>query len=315
MNAKAAQEVWADGPRKLKGHLPRSGGTQATGCFAVMAVPFLGISALVILFMLGVIGDGSIGDDMPLAVALLFGGGFGAAGLWLLVSGIQGERRERRLRQARRLHPDEPWRWEFPAGNRIEDDARQRTLSAFIFPILWFAFVIPFHLVFGLDVTVILMDLAGALVLAQAIYVLVRYLRFGRSELELGRVPFFQGEMFEAELLPTRALARLERVTVTLHCVEERTETSGSGKQRRHEVNGYELYAVTEQLDTHVLGDGGSLKLRFQLPSSPAQLGTALHERPSRYWELVVKSELKGVDYQATFLVPIYAPARRHRKR
>lgn len=175
-------------------------------------------------------------------------------------------------------------------------------------------FLAPFHEVFGFNGTLILMDLAGAVVLGQAIYLLVRYLRFGHSELELGRVPFRLGETFEASLLPAPSLAHLERVTVTLRCIQERSESRGHGKSRRLEVIGYELYFVTEELDAGALREGQPLKIGFPLPKQPG-LGTCLGESPPRYWELTVESEVSGVDYHATFLVPIYARVDRSSKR
>ena len=45
-----------------------------------------------------------------------------------------------------------------------------------------------------------------------------------------------------------------------------------------------------------------------------AEFTSDLASRPMRYWELVVKAETAGVDYEAMFLVPVYArPARRKR--
>jgi len=310
MNVKTAPEVGAGGARALQGYSPRSEATEPTGVRVLMAVPFLAVAMLVTLFMLGVIGDRSRIDDMPMSMPLTFGAFFGAAGVWLVVSGIRGVRRQRRVREGRSLHPAEPWRWEHPWQARVHDDARRRAVDGFVFPLLWFTFLVPFHLLFGLNGTMILLDLAGAVVLGQAIYLLVRYLRFGRTELELGRVPFHLGETFEAALLPTPSLAGLERVTVTLRCIEERTELRSHGKKRTLEVIGYELYADTERLDASALRDGQPLKFSFALPTAPARLGSCLSERPPRFWELTVESEVSGVDYHATFLVPIYASVR-----
>ncbi len=47
-----------------------------------------------------------------------------------------------------------------------------------------------------------------------------------------------------------------------------------------------------------------TLDLFFQLPAE--DLGTALSASPPRYWELEVKAETAGVDYAATFLLPVY---------
>jgi hypothetical protein len=309
MSAKTGPQVWAGGERELKGHAPRSQPSEPSGAWVVMAVPFLAVATFIALFMSGVIGDGSRPDDMPMSVPLMFGFVFSAAGIFLVVAGIRGERRQRRLREARSLHPDEPWLWEHPWQARVHDGARQRALREFVFPVIWLAFLAPFHEVFGWGGMLILMDVAGLAMLGHAVYLLVRYLRFGHTELELGRVPFRLGETFEASLLPAPSLVHLERVTVTLRCIQERTETRGHGKNRKLEVIGYERYCVTEQLDAGALRQGQPLRIVFPLPNDPTRLGTCLGERPPRYWELTLDSEVSGVDYHATFLVPIYSAA------
>ncbi len=308
MSTKTGPEVsWSGGERELKSHAPRSQPTELGLGGVVMALPFLAFATVIALFTFGVIG--SRPDDMPMSVPLVFGFLFFAAGMYFVVAGILGERRQRRLREARDLHPDEPWLREHPWQARSHDGTRQRALREFAFPILWLIFMVPFHDVFGWDVVLILMDLAGLAMLGHAIYLLVRYLRFGHTELELSRVPFRLGETFEASLLPAPSLAQLERVTVTLRCIQERTEVRGSGKNRKQQVIGYERYCVTEQLDADALRQGQPLRIAFPLPNDPARLGTCLAERPPRYWELTVDSEARGVDYHATFLVPIYSAA------
>ena len=86
------------------------------------------------------------------------------------------------------------------------------------------------------------------------------------------------------------------------------------GHPPRIEVIGYELYSVTEELDAGALREGQPLRIAFPLPKQPG-LGTCLGENPPRYWELTVESETSGVDYHATFLVPIYARVDRSSKR
>ena len=71
---------------------------------------------------------------------------------------------------------------------------------------------------------------------------------------------------------------------------------------------GYELWSDTFEVEgpgEHRRGDAG-VPVTFLLPPSK-DLSTSLSERPPRYWELKVEADTPGVDYEATFLVPVYA--------
>ena len=54
------------------------------------------------------------------------------------------------------------------------------------------------------------------------------------------------------------------------------------------------------------VGGSWNLPIGLRLPVGPYE--TRLAERPPRYWELDVRGEAPGVDFGATFLVPVYAP-------
>lgn len=58
-----------------------------------------------------------------------------------------------------------------------------------------------------------------------------------------------------------------------------------------------------------LLSGGALLRISFPLSNDLARLGTCLAEHPPRYWELTLESEVSGVGYHATFLVPIYSAA------
>jgi hypothetical protein len=95
----------------------------------------------------------------------------------------------------------------------------------------------------------------------------------------------------------------------TLRCVKERYEARETCEDRTSAVVGYEVYRDTKSVGVPVGGVGRALgtDLSFPLPGVSLAPPTSLGERPPVYWELEVKAEASGVDYAATFLVPVYA--------
>ena len=78
-----------------------------------------------------------------------------------------------------------------------------------------------------------------------------------------------------------------------------------SGKNRSYVVVAYEVWSATQMADFQ----RGEYVWRFEVPDGLP--GTALSERPPRYWELELTIATPGVDYAGTFLVPVYADGRR----
>lgn len=149
---------------------------------------------------------------------------------------------------------------------------------------------------------------AGALAAAAwGLHRLVRRARHGRLELRFGGFPFFLGRALEAELL-RQGEAALGPVEATLRCVQEVRTMEHTGDGSGWTIERQEAWSDTRRID---LPDPHArrARIRFPLPDAPA-LSTELSANPPRYWELEVTSTAAGVDLGATFLVPVYAPAR-----
>jgi len=93
--------------------------------------------------------------------------------------------------------------------------------------------------------------------------------------------------------------------TITLRCIEERYETRAGDESTW--TASYQLHADRLEIDPAWGRMAGqwNVPVTFMLPAAPFE--TSLSARPPRYWELAVHGESPGVDFDATFLVPIYA--------
>jgi len=299
--------------RELKNHQARSATTIHGWPSMLFGLPFfaVGVGALVVWRVAPEQVEG------PAPLLLWFGVVFGLVGLSLIVHGIKGLRLRARVAERKRAHPTEPWKWDHlwdPYGAR--DDGARRVRRGFFGAAFLVVFMLPFNYVgfvlqgvpgrwFWVGI-VGLFDLIAVMVVGYAVYLLMRYLKYGTSAVSFDAFPFRLGERASLRFLGPGRSELLEPVQVTLRAVEERYETRGSGKNRSQQVVCYETYADTQAIDdVRARWEGRrGLQVAFDVPRDAA--GTRLGERPPRYWELEITADVPGVDYRAVFLLPVY---------
>ncbi len=136
-----------------------------------------------------------------------------------------------------------------------------------------------------------------------AAYLGWRRARFGPVFLRFERFPLALGASARVWLRVPRPPAGC-RLAATLRCIEERYVSDGDSTSTRSE----QVWADTLPIEPAWGQVGGSwnLPIGLRLPVGPYE--TRLADRPPRYWELEVRGEAPGVDFGATFLMPVYAP-------
>ena len=134
---------------------------------------------------------------------------------------------------------------------------------------------------------------------------LVQQAKYGRARLAFRSFPFFLGDTLAARLGTSRAIGEYKKLTFTLRCIEERTETTRSGNKTTIRTVCDQLWADERSLEGGALREGNEVPVSFDLPVG--EYGTRLAEAPARYWELAVSADTPGLDFAATFLVPVYA--------
>jgi hypothetical protein len=246
--------------------------------------------------------------------------GFGAlmalAGLSFIFPGVRGIREERRRRRVRASNPDEPWLADHPwrREGALEESAAEAGkwfwtatfLAAFLAVLALFvlASIPPGVIRIDAAVTLGILGLSVPAAAGRGAYLLARRARHGRAELRFQAFPFFLGEPLEVELVRAPGGPALGRVVATLRCVQERYVRRPSVGRRQTMLDLETLHEQKVAVD----GPGPRLRLlfRFDLPDDP-RLSTELAGTAPRYWELVVTSAVPGIDFAATFLVPVYA--------
>lgn len=304
-----------EGGVRLPGH-PAVSETTIHGWAAFLfALPFAGAGVVVMLLAAGVIeaDEGSLRSPRPVVAAC--GALFATVGLWLALHGLRGVWRRSRVRAAQARRPHEPWTWDHtwdPAG--VADASGRRIgqtafgiglIALFCVPAHWIGFLteerpLPFQ------IAAFVLDLVLLGVVAYLGYLTLRRLKFGTPRLAFAHFPYRLGGSLEVYFQAARGLDAVERLDCTLRFVEERYETRGAGRNRSQEVHSYELWADERALERAALVAGGA-SLRFALPDG--DYATRLSDRPARYWELEVRGEAPGVDFEARFPLPVYEKA------
>ncbi|MDX1683056.1 MAG: hypothetical protein R3336_08050 [Phycisphaeraceae bacterium] len=304
---------------KLKRTKPRT--TPPSGWGAILlSLPFIAIGTFVALAGLGVVEvNNRTFDRHDGWFAVAFGLIFAGAGTWTLTKGIRCLLRRKRRQAELAARPDEPWRADYqwdpngaedtPLPKAIRYLAIGIVLAALLAPFNWSVFgrdeieTVPLLIVLGFDLFVLYnLGLGG--------YYALRYFRYGRTRLRYDQFPNFLGDTLEATWIPSSSIHEADRVTFTLRCVEVVTEytSSTSSSSRKEKYVPYRIWqSQFEFSDVNSIIAGSELPVSFLLPEDP-RLSTDMFASRPRYWEVVVNAETPGIDYGATFHVPVYKP-------
>jgi len=276
-------------------------------------IPFAGIGGFVMGIGLGIVPVKASSVHAPMWVIGVAGLAFFGAGMSLIVHGLKGVKRKAKMDEGKRNAPNSPWLWDYTweksgaAGNKLAE-VRRYFIGALAFAVFisifnWVAFYLEDDVPVWVKGVVVFFDLIILLVLYEAFRKLAQYLKYGDSQLRFKTFPFTLGEKMIVSL--QGAPTQFDIMKINLRFVEENYETHGTGKNRSQRVVCYQVYGEEKILRSHDAGKP-QIYMEWVLPDDP-NLTSALSERPARFWELEVKAETPGVDYETRFLVPVYA--------
>jgi hypothetical protein len=229
-----------------------------------------------------------------------------AAGAWLTVL---GRRKESAYADRRARHPGEPWLWasEWEHGRIAADRQRPLAGALLAFAAIWnaatFAAGFLTHQKYGLlrdpaaGLTVLVFATAGVFLLGLAVYQLALALKYVPVVFEMSTFPgVLGGTVSGAFQVPPNVPSGAE-TTITLSCVR----VSSGGKNTTRSC------IWQDETRTHAPATG-LLSILFTVPfdlpasTSPGESGTTRIT-----WELRVAASVPGVDYGASFDIPVFA--------
>jgi hypothetical protein len=275
------------------------------GCLIVFAIPFaaIGTGALV-SFARGLVRGG----EMPVVLGIV-GMVFSLVGYGMIVGALMGRKRGQREDELRARHPGQPWLWkEEWASRRIHDSNRTNTVFLWVLAVFWNAVSWPVLLVLPRELeqqnwvvlVAAIFPVAGVILIGGAIRATMRAMRFNRSTLVLDQVPVSIGGMLRGHVeVPYEPLAEASSIIVRLTAINR----VRSGKSTTESIAVQEEREVLRGSVSR-MPDGVSIPIAIDVPYDGPE--TQTEGNAQSRWRLTVDAEVPGIDYSASFDVPVF---------
>jgi len=271
-------------------------GAIASGCAAVFALPFL-IAGAIIVWQ-GIIALRHHQDEG--VVILIVGVLFTAMSLAIVAISFHGVRQWSERNHRRAQSPSQPWMW------------------LWVFAIAWNAITIPLTIaVFRLMMSrpplaflVVLFPLIGVALLCGALYLSLRAWKFGKSTCTIDALPIAVGDSFHADVEHRGDVSPEGGYRVVLSAINRIIQ--GAGKSRRITEN--VLWQSEQRVSSALAAPtpiGRRIPIDFSIPIE--QPSTDQRDQTNAtLWRMEVSAELPGIDYKASFELPVFVTAEGH---
>jgi len=256
--------------------------------------------------------DGRTEDGAVLAgVAFIAGCLAASVGLvtWLLE---RVERDTAALLERKAAHPDQPWLWRREWAERRIEHLVSRAGLGFVwgFALVWNIGILGaaalVHVQGGLTaepgaaLALVPFLLVGVFLVSLAIKGTVRRFKYGPSVLELASVPGVLGGPISGQIQPPLNLPSGSEARIVLDCKDIRYV----GRNSSH------FLSWREEQNVVVGGAGSRIPVTLDIPfDCPATTPDDPERRSRIEWHLSVSASTPGVDYFATFEVPVFKTA------
>jgi hypothetical protein len=247
---------------------------------------------------------------MALVLPFVLFSALALAGLiWMIVYPLFKEARDRKLRETQ--HPDEPWLWRGDWAAREAHEITPPRATLWLMAGIWCLATLPFAWLFRdrelrdpAAIMALLFLASGVATVGLAAYSTLRRRKYGTSLCRLERLPFRVGDVVRGEI--TTRMHELPAEGFQLRLVNLRRTVTGSGKQQR--VKETVLGTVEQTVHpANVMRGPDTIRIPFRFDTPANGQPTDLRNMRDRaLWRLEVRAEVPGIDYRATFELPVF---------
>jgi len=248
-----------------------------------------------------------------LAFKMLFALVFGGAGFGLLVGSVVAGRKAAAEKQLTAAHPEEPWLWkEEWATGRIKSSSKTMMRVALVFAVFWnlvsapMLFFLPREILDKenyLALLGLLFPLVGAGLIAWAAWAVMRWRKYGESVFEMATTPGVLGGSLAGVVRANKPLDPREGFRLVLSCIEKRTTGSGKSRSTTKTTLWQDERVIGRALSAP--GQPAAVPVAFALPYDQPPSTTESGRREVT-WRLEVSAAVPGIDYSASFDVPVF---------
>lgn len=212
-----------------------------------------------------------------------------------------------KLKKFRFRYRDSPWYWDYnwnPKGDN-QNFLKRLSFNFFIILLMFSMFTPGLYIAFqhrGFPAPLIIMIVIFSIIfLSLAFYQILKTLKFRHVKCQYHNFPFRLGEnvLVQVEGLPNSDL--VEKLSVNLRCLKY--HLIKQGRKREHIAS--EIY--TQEVPTDPINILNGI-LSLNIPTErKSDLSTDFTKENYICWELKVKAEVPGIDYNFGFIIPLYA--------
>lgn len=289
----------------------------AAGCLVLFGLPFAAVGIGSAAFVVVKLWQG---DWKAAALAALFALVFGGAGAWVIGSALMGRREATRRALVADQHPGEPWLWRPDwASGSIEDTGRKTQYFLWAFAGFWNLIAWPCGVLAlraaleqgnRLALIGLLFPVIGIGLLIAATRATVRERKFGVSVLDLSTRPGVVGHGLAGAVRAPSDLLPAGGFVATLSCVNVRVTGSGRDRSTTETIQWQDQQTVPGQRTSATAGRGieTTIPVHFRIPPDAAPCDDA-NPSDRTVWRLAVTAAVPGIDYDASFEVPVFRTA------
>ena len=246
-------------------------------------------------------------------IGTIFGLVFAAFGMLIFAAGVQAGRNLRRTAAIQAAHPGQPWLWRADwAQSRANGLNRSSALGMWFFAVIWNA--ISWTAVYAVTqsppkqsavyLVLSIFPIIGMILLVTAIYQTLRWMRFGKTYVQLQTLPAPLGSKFRGSIDAHLPYPLPHGINLALTCINR--VTTGSGKDRS--TFDHIRWQEKKNLGAEYMAagpNGSTIPVEFEIPRNlPASDKT--NSSSEILWLLRAEADIPGVNFDETYEVPVF---------
>jgi hypothetical protein len=281
------------------------------GCIGLFMLPFIGAGISLLSLGIRALQHHEANAIAPLLAGFFFTA-FSVSFFAIVFVAVRNTARAASLQASA---PDQPWLWrpEWTA-RRIPDQRRNITTFLWIFAIFWNAVSFPVSFLVVRDwpkdqdpavLLVLIFPVIGLGLIIAATYTSLRRLKFGVSVCTIDTVPIRRGHTFHGEIEMRGDAVPEEGYRLRLLCV--RRIVRGSGKSQSVDEQALAQQEMRVSAASAMRSPTGGVRIPFSMAvPSEGKSCDIRNPRDQILWRLEAAAELPGIDYAASFELPVF---------